>query len=305
MTLGIIGAGAFGSALAGLVADSGREVVLHGGAERLAGAKLPARVRATSDLAEVARACRLLLLAVPSPRVGDVVRALGEVTSARHLLVHAIGAPAVGRAVSDLVRHETSIKRVGVLAGPALARDLAERRPCAVVAASAFDEVIAQARAALDVPGALHVYGSHDLVGVELASALSGALTVAVGLADGLGLGGGPRAVLVCRAVAEATRMLVAAGAEARTFGGLAGLGNLLVRSSGDRSDDYRLGIACARGERGRQETEGARAAAAGLALATRLGVRAPILAAVVAVVNDRVPVKEVVAGLAAAALEE
>src|SRR5262249_21715898 len=150
---------------------------------------------------------------------------------------------------------------------------------------SSFDEVIAATRTALDVPAALHVYGSHDRVGVELASALSGALTIAVGLADGLSLGIGPRAVLICRAVAEGTRLLTAAGAEAPTFGGLAGLGNLLVRSSGDRSDDYQLGVAAARGEP-RRATEGARAAAAGLALATKLGVRAPILAATTAVVN-------------------
>src|SRR5262249_54936059 len=153
---------AFGSALARLVADSGRDVVLHGDADRLAGATFAPRVRATSDLAEVARACRLLLLAVPSPRVPDIIRGLGEVTSRRHLLVHALGAPAVGRPVPDIARHETPIKRIGVLAGPALAKDLAERRPCAVVVASSFDEVIAATRTALDVPAALHVYGSHD-----------------------------------------------------------------------------------------------------------------------------------------------
>src|SRR5262249_4133561 len=195
----------------------------------------------------------------------------------------------------DLVRDETSIKRVGVLAGPALARDLAERRTCAVVIASLFDDVIAATRAALEVPGVLHVYGSHDLVGVELASAISGALTIALGLARGLGVGAGPRAVLVTRAVAEGSRLCAAAGAQARTFAGMAGLGNLLVRGAGDRSDDYLLGVAVAKGTPpARRETEGARAALAGLKLAGRLGVRAPLLAAVVAVVHEGVPVPSV-----------
>jgi glycerol-3-phosphate dehydrogenase (NAD(P)+) len=320
VTLGVIGAGAFGTALANLVAGRGRDVALYAeddavaheindrrtNERRLPGVTLAAGVTASTDLGAVARRSRLLVLAMPSPRVADVVCALGAVTTGRHLLVHAIGAPVVGRAVSELVRTETAVKRVGVLAGPALARDLAERRPCAVVVASPFDDVGAATRATLAVPGVLHVYGSHDLVGVELASALSGAFTVALGLADGLGVGPGPRALLVCRAVAEGGRLLAAAGAQARTFVGLAGLGNLLVRSSGDRSDDYLLGLAEGRGEPpARRETEGARAAAAGLELARRVGVRAPLLHAVVAVVRDRVPVSQVVAGLAATAVEE
>lgn len=322
--VGIIGAGAFGTALASLVAGKGTEVHLFAedpataeeiaaqrtNERRLPGFRIDPGVRVSADLGVVTGASRLLILAVASPRVAEVVRALGDVTTGRHLLVHAIGAPIdVGKTVSDLVRAETSIKRVGVLAGPALARDLAERQPCAVVVASPFDEVIAQARAALDVPARLRVYGSHDLVGVETASALSGALTIAVGLADGLGVGSGPRAVLMCRGVAEATRVAVASGAKERTFGGLAGLGNLLVRTavtSGDRSDDYRLGVEIARGEPlSRKETEGSRAAVQGVKLAEKLGVRARILGAVAAVVHGGVPISEAAGRLADGVAEE
>jgi glycerol-3-phosphate dehydrogenase (NAD(P)+) len=269
-------------------------------------------VRATSDLGAVARAARLLLLAVASPRVPEVVHALGAVADGRHLLVHAIGAPVTlpggGTRVAELVSRETSIKRIGVLAGPALARDLVERKPCAVIAASSFDEVVQRTRAALEVAGVLRVYGSRDLIGVELASALSGALTIALGLADGLGLGAGPRAVLLCRAVAEGTRLSAAAGARERTFGGLAGLGNLLVRAApgGDRSDDYQLGVALARGQTPeRRETEGSRAAAAAVKLGRRLGARTPILDAVYGVVHEGVPVAQAAARLGETAAEE
>jgi glycerol-3-phosphate dehydrogenase (NAD(P)+) len=174
------------------------------------------------------------------------------------------------------------------------------------VAASSFDEVVAKVRQELEVPGVLRVYGSQDLIGVELASALSGAMTIAMGLADGLDIGPGPRAVLLTRVIAEGTRLAVAAGARERTFIGLAGLGNLLVRAASDRSDDYRLGLELARGETlSRRETEGARAAAGSLKVAHRLNVRIPILEAVSAVVFDGVPAPRAAVRLLETAAEE
>jgi glycerol-3-phosphate dehydrogenase (NAD(P)+) len=180
--------------------------------------------------------------------------------------------------------------KVGVIAGPALPADLAEGRFSSMVAASRFDEVVAEARRLLNAPPYLRVYGSKDLVGVELASALAGAYTVALGLSDGLGMTVGPRAVLVTRAVAEASRLGVAAGAEARTFAGLAGLGNLLVRASGDRSADYLLGRRLADGiiSADAERTEGARAALAGAELARSLRVRVPVLQGVAAVLAGK-----------------
>ena len=305
--VGIIGSGAFATALGHVVAARGTEVRLwtedaalateinerhtH---RRLDGVTLSPSLRAESELGAVTHGARVLILAVASPRVTDVVRALGAVTDSRHILVHAIGAPAElpggASTVGDLLLRETGVKRVGVIGGPALARDLVDKRPSAVVCASHFDEVVAKGRAALEVPGILRVYGSHDLRGVELSAALAGAFTVALGLADGLGVGAGPRALLVVRAVAEGTRLTVAAGAKERTFSGLAGLGNLLVRSATEHSDDYRLGTEVARGgERTRTETEGSRAAAAAQKTARRLKVRTPILDAVCGVVYEGV----------------
>jgi len=176
--------------------------------------------------------------------------------------------------------------KIGVIAGPALPADLAEGQYASMVVASAFDEVRAEGRRLLNAPPGLRVYGSKDLVGVELASALSGAYTVALGLCDGLGMSAGPRAVLLTRAVAEASRLCHAAGGEARTFAGLAGLGNLLVRAN-DRSADYQLGRALAAGGKS-TPTEGSRAALAGTELATRLNVRMPVLVGVAAVIAGR-----------------
>lgn len=319
--VGIVGLGAFGTALANVVATRGGRALLQGddaatvagvnekrrNERRLPGVQLARGVRATTSIAELARETRLVVLAVPSTRAADVARLLGDVLDGRHLVVHAVGAFAGDRRLSEVIRAETCVKRIGALAGPALAPDLAEKRPSAMVVASPFDEVVAVARAALGAPPTLRVYGTRDLAGVELASAFSGALTVALGLADGLGVGAGPRAVLVTRAVAESARLGAAAGADEKTFHGLAGLGNLLVRSSSassERSADYQAGLALARGE-ARRDTEGLRASRSAFLLARRLGVRVPIFEALHAVTWEGIPVDRAAARIVESAAAE
>jgi glycerol-3-phosphate dehydrogenase (NAD(P)+) len=300
--LGIVGGGGLAVALAELVAGEDRPVLLHVDAAEadgvrarrehpdLPGVALPPAVRIEPSLRDLAGAARLILCTAPAAELPAVARALGDVTGPSHILVHAVGAligdddPVMASAI---LRAETATRRVGVLAGPALARDLAARRPTAVVVASTFDEVIGAARGALAAPPALHVYGSHDLVGVELSAALAGIFSIAVGLADGLGFEASTRALLLCRAVAEGSRLVVAAGGRERTCAGLAGLGDILVRCSGagEREAEYARGLALARGESGTEAADGASARAAAL-LARRTGVRTRILDAVAAVLS-------------------
>lgn len=311
----VVGAGRFGTALASVMAHNQRQVFLYSEdadavremrteqrARVMPGLRLPPTLTPTGDLAEIAHSARLLVLCVPSPQVERVARALGAFLSGRHVVVHAIGGWAGEARVSELLRRETCVKRIGALAGPALAMDLAEGKPCALVAASPFAEVVAEARASLGASDKLRIYGGRDLVGVELAGGLSGALSVAIGLADGMAVGAGPRAVLVTRGVAEAARLGRHAGALEKTFYGLAGLGNVLVRSSSasrERSDDYQLGVALGRGETpSYRETAGTRAALEAVRLAGRHGVRTPILDAVVDVVHRGMPAAKAAAHL-------
>jgi glycerol-3-phosphate dehydrogenase (NAD(P)+) len=304
-TVGIVGAGAFGTGLGSVLARAGRRVLLWSSdpevvraiqqerrSPRLPAAVLPEPLDATADPRRPAAAPRYLGLAPPSTVVRARARELGDVIDGTHIVVHASGALAApgGARVSEVMVAGLPTLKVGVIAGPALPADLAEGRFSSMVAASRFDEVVAEARRLLNAPPYLRVYGSKDLVGVELASALAGAYTVALGLSDGLGMTVGPRAVLVTRAVAEASRLGVAAGAEARTFAGLAGLGNLLVRASGDRSADYLLGRRLADGiiSADAERTEGARAALAGAELARSLRVRVPVLQGVAAVLAGK-----------------
>jgi len=304
-TVGIIGAGQFGTALGSVLARAGRRVLLYSRdpavvsaitetrrCPRLPAASLPEPLDATADPRRLASEARFLVLATTSTAVRARARELGDVLDGSHIVVHAIGALAAptNERVSEVMLQGLPTLKVGVIAGPALPADLAEGQFSSIVVASVFDEVVSEARRLLNAPPNLRVYGSKDLAGVELASALAGAYTVALGLSDGLGMGAGPRAVLVTRAVAEASRLGAASGAEARTFAGLAGLGNLLVRATGDRSADYVLGRRLADGivTGDSARTEGARAALAGTELAKSLRVRMPVLQGVAAVLAGK-----------------
>jgi glycerol-3-phosphate dehydrogenase (NAD(P)+) len=307
-TVGIVGAGSFGSALASVLVRAGRRVVLWSrdaavvdairtkrASPRMPGAALPEPLEATADPRRLAAEARFLVLAVTSTDVRERARELGAFLDGSHIVVHAIGALAKdsNERVSEVMQQGLPTLKLGVLAGPALPADLAEGLYASMVVASAFDEVRAESRRLLNAPPGLRMYGSKDLIGVELASALSGAYTIALGLCDGLGMPAGPRAVLLTRAVAEGARLCQAAGGEARTFAGLAGLGNLLVRPS-ERSADYQLGRQLAAGGTG-TPTEGARAALAGAELATRLRIRMPVLAGTAAVLAGKASAQDAV----------
>ena len=318
-TVGIVGAGRFGTALGSVLARANRRVILWSRdpaivhaikttrhCPRLADAPLPEPLLATAAPRELAAEARFVMMAVSSTNVRERARELGNYLDGSHIVVHAIGALALPdreagaqswERVSDVMALGLPTLKLGALAGPALPADLVAGEYASMVIASAFDEVVAEGRRLLNVPPQLRLYSSKDLAGVELASALAGAYTVALGLCDGLGMGAGPRAVLITRAVAESSRLGQASGAEARTFAGLAGLGNLLVRAS-NRSVDYELGRRLAEGivSADAQRTEGARAAIAGAELAAKLRVRMPVLTGVAAVLSGKAEPREAAA---------
>ncbi|MBL9004256.1 MAG: hypothetical protein JNJ46_08425 [Myxococcales bacterium] len=210
----------------------------------------------------------LLVLAVPAVSVRPLLRQAALHLHGAQVLVHAIGslatpedestATATGEAahsvgtrgglhgvralsISELVRNETPIRRVGALAGPALALDLEERRPAALVCGSRFDDVCATARHALHTP-TLRMYTTHDLTGVEVARASVAIIALCGGIADALNLGVAARAILITRGAAELARLGVALGAQEKTFYGLAGIGEMVVATDGRGSADFELG---------------------------------------------------------------
>jgi len=317
-SVGIVGAGPFGTALANVVARAGRDVVIWSKIEsvvaeindhrtnhqRLPDVEIEGRVRATSDVGELASATRFIVLALGSADVRERARQLGDHLDGSHAVVHAIGAFALPDAVpvSQVLIEELPTLRIGALAGPALVRDLVAGNVSSMVCASRFDEVCRRGRALLAHPPALRIYRNGDLAGVELASAISGVYAVVLGMADALEVGVGTRAVLVTRAVAEASRLGVALGALPRTFSGLSGLGNLLVRgSAGDStSREYQYGHEMANNAADAERAPLAVKTTHALAsLAKRHSCRMPILGALHRVLAGEIQALEAAAAIA------
>lgn len=193
-------------------------------------------------------AAEVIFLAVPAPSVRKVLALAAPYLHGAQTLIHAIGSviPASEECphttlISHAIAEETPVRKIGVLAGPALAPDLEEFAPAALVCGSRFDEVGAQAIQVLSGHSLL-VYTTHDLIGVELARAGSSVIALAAGVANILDLGTPARAILITRGAAEFARIAVKLGAEERTFFGLAGVGEFVAATERRGSADFELG---------------------------------------------------------------
>lgn len=309
MRCAVIGGGAWGSALAHLLASAGHEVRLwaretdvvehvntwHANPRFLPGASLHRNVSATSEMAHALQSAELIVYVAPSHVLRDVVRAgAAEVRPGAIAVVATKGIERGSLAVmTDVVGSELPEHSVVALSGPSFALEVARDMPSAVVAASE-DSVAAECvQRALSSP-VFRVYTNDDVMGVELGGALKNVMAVATGIAEGLGLGLNARAALITRGLAEMTRLGVALGARAETFAGLAGMGDLVLTCTGALSRNRALGVEVGKGRplaealaakesvaEGVMTTESARA------LATLMQVEMPIVGAVARVLFE------------------
>ena len=153
------------------------------------------------------------------------------------------------KTMSELIREETAIVRIGCLAGPNLAAELAEHQPAATVIASRFDEVIHEGIVSLR-SDRFQVYGNRDLLGIELTGVLKNYVALASGALSGLGYGENARAMLITRGMAEMIYIGKALGADKRSFLGMAGIGDLIATCSSPKSRNYSVGYRVAKGEK-------------------------------------------------------
>lgn len=244
-SVGVIGGGPWGRALAKAARRAGSEVILFTRREQ---EHADEGVTMTVDYATVARA-PLVVLAVPSPVVRPVLTALGDHLTGQHLVVHGIRGLSAEtlETVSDVVREETAVRRVGALGGPVQAGELLRARPSAMIIGSRFPEVTTAVVRGFQ-SAHLRVWSTQDLKGLEWASALVGCLSIGVGFAEASGAGPGLIAALISRGVDEAARIMVAAGGEERTMLGLGGYGDLLASIALEDRPEVVLGKALAQG---------------------------------------------------------
>lgn len=246
-TVGVVGGGRWGVALACAARRAGREAVLW--SRRVERVAEDQGVEHTDDFKHLAKRATLILVAVPSEVVRDVTRQLGDVIDGSHYVVHGIrGLSGEGlMPISEVIRTETPCRRVGALGGPGVAQDLVDGRPGVLVVASRYPEVTHAVRGALEC-NTLRVSITPDITGLEWASALNGCLLVAVGFGRAIGVSPGVLAGLLTRGIHEASRIAHAAGAEASTFFSLAGIGDVMAALAGDERPEVLLGAALAEG---------------------------------------------------------
>jgi glycerol-3-phosphate dehydrogenase (NAD(P)+) len=280
--IGVVGGGSFGQSLARAACRVGQRVILWSRHERpIDGGDA---LVTTTRLPELARA-ELVFFAVPSPHVTALADELGRSLDGSHLLVHVsrgLLGPELGT-VSEVLGSRTPCRRVGALAGPLVAKNLAEGHRGGAIIGSQFPEVIEAVTEAIG-GSRLRVYGTDDVVGVEVASALVGLVALALGYAVRLGMEPGTLAVLATRGLAEATRVGEARGGLSRTFAGLAGAGDLIAAMAGDGRPEMEFGKALAEGldlraaaERAGAYVEGAALAAHVAAFGRRHGLEVPL----------------------------
>jgi glycerol-3-phosphate dehydrogenase (NAD(P)+) len=318
----VVGAGAWGTALADLLAANGHAVRLwareadvvecivgrHENVRFLAGFALSSALAATTVLSDAVRDAELVVFAVPSAHLREVAeRAAPDLKRGATLGVATKGIEEGTLAVMTQVAHEATrgAHPVVAISGPSFAAEVAARQPTAVVAAStrpAAAELVQRAFASQH----FRVYTHADVMGVTLGGSLKNVMAVATGISEGLGLGANSRAALVTRGLAEMTRLGVALGARASTFAGLAGLGDLVLTCTGALSRNRALGEAIGRGltleeavaAGGDTVAEGVVTARSAGALGEREGVEMPIVQAVNRVLFEGRPVRRAIADL-------
>lgn len=319
MSIGVIGAGAWGTALAQTLASDGSEVLLwareselveeinarHTNSLFLPSASLARTIRATNEISEMA-GLDALLAVVPAQFLGAVIVGLGE--GPRDLVLCAKGIEAgSGRLMNEVAVAAAPGSQLAVLSGPTFAHEVAAGLPTAVTLACSGGEDQWERLSPLIARPAFRPYYSDDVTGAEIGGAVKNVLAIACGVVEGLNLGQNARAALIARGYAEMLRFGLSRGARAETLSGLCGLGDLVLTCSSTSSRNFSLGLALGQGTSAADALSGKNSVAEGAAtapvlddLARREGVDMPIVAAVARLLTGKAPAGQVVAELLA-----
>jgi glycerol-3-phosphate dehydrogenase (NAD(P)+) len=319
-SVSILGAGSWGTALATHLAGVGHDVrlwardpvlvadmhVRRENAVYLPGVVLPDALTVTHDLESVS-GVDLVVAAIPSHGLRAVIRAAAPHIAARATVVSATKGleTLTRRRMSEVIAEELGPGRpVVVLSGPSFAVEVARHLPTAVLAASADPEATSFVQAEFRGPS-FRLYGSADVVGVEIGGALKNIIAIAAGVVEGLGLGHNALAALITRGLAEISRLACAAGARRETLAGLSGLGDLVLTCTGHLSRNRQVGVELARGRQlpeilagMKMVAEGVSTTTTALTLGEQYGIELPIATQMAEVLAGRTDVRTAVDAL-------
>jgi len=316
---GIIGGGAWGTALAQVLRRAGRDAVIwareaevvaaintgHSNPLFLPGVALDPAIRATADLAEAARADALLLVAPAQHLRALCKRLAASLAPSAPLVICAKGIEEEsGALLSEVVAEGLPQAALAVLSGPTFAAEVAQGLPTAITLAAADAEMGQRLIAALGTRE-FRPYFSNDVAGAQIGGAVKNVMAIACGIVMGRGFGDNARAALITRGLAEMVRLALAKGGKAETLMGLSGLGDLTLTCSSTQSRNHSLGLALGKGEKldayvaeRRSVAEGVSSSAATAALAKKLQIDMPIVSAVDAILHHGAAIDEVIEAL-------
>ncbi|MDM9621421.1 NAD(P)H-dependent glycerol-3-phosphate dehydrogenase [Rhizobium sp. S96] len=312
--IAVIGAGAFGTALAAVIALAGRHSVTLVGRDPqlmadlsaehlhdavLPGIELPDALEFSAEASAISDA-GIVLFAMPSQAQADAARQYEPYLAKDAIVVTCAKGieKATGNLLTDMLERVLPGHRIAVLSGPGFAADIASGLPTAMVIAAENREIAE--RLAQAISGrTFRLYPSSDRIGVQLGGALKNVLAIACGIVEGAGLGDSARAALIARGLAEMSRFVVAKGGQSDSVPGLSGLGDLVLTATSHQSRNLRFGIALGRGETRDpahgELVEGAFAAAVVSRMAKSLGIDMPITDAVSAIIDGKLGIAEAI----------
>jgi glycerol-3-phosphate dehydrogenase (NAD(P)+) len=274
--IGVVGSGSFGTVISNMLAQN-RKVLLYArhaeevekiNATRLSrGYQIHPQVEAINSYERLGNECDIIFPMVPSSSFRDMMRGLSPYLMPYHMLIHGTKGfdiqlpagetietiPLLNRSqvktMSEVIREESVVVRIGCLAGPNLSRELAQRQPAATVIASPFQEVIQTGKRLLK-SDRFQVYENNDIVGVEIAGVLKNIIAIAAGALSGLGFGDNAKGLLISRGAVEMVYLGRALGGDIKAFLGLAGIGDLVTTCSSPMSRNFTVGYRLAKGEK-------------------------------------------------------
>ena len=317
----VYGTGSWGTAFASVLADAGTSVTMWGrraevvaqinagtNEDYLPELRLPSTIRATTDPEEAGAGADIVVLAVPSQTLRDNLTAWGPALPSTAAVVSLMKGVELGttKRMSEVICEVGGVDpdRVVVVSGPNLAREIAVKQPAASVVASTSAPMAELVAAACAAPY-FRPYTGNDVVGTEIAGAVKNVIALAVGMAEGLGMGDNSKASIITRGLAETMRLGLALGGESVTFAGLAGVGDLIATCMSPLSRNHSFGVRLGQGMAvsevvavTKQTAEGVKSCTAILELARKNDVDVPIIEQVDAMIQHDRTAQEVVSAL-------